>query len=1821
MDEDNTYYFLAIEYYNCKIEDNIDANESEDIDLLNLINIKTNFKKDLNIRYTSDNVPFTINYDGDAIYSDDEDFEPSSIETESEINTIINYNSETAPEILLLCDLIGCEEHEIVILFIGRDEDEEDEDEEDEDEKKGNDYIIYVDNRNTKSQISIFIIKPDPNNILFNYVSNPSSNLNVLLNYYRDKITIIKRRLKKNAFNCIYLSINYLYNNNQNKRLETKELIIIDKKHTIIDANYISTSDGIFKDMLKEFKNQPFNTYNFSRITKHIEDWFYSDTAGKFSIDQIYTKLINNNFNSYVILSDFYASYINKVYTDNQYIHILHSNNETTNTIFKKILEYTPREIQSKLINDLSFDTTCKNISTMFKIIKNFKEIIHDFKIKEATDSNYKALLDTVSKKLEIKINDSIITYLKINNTGERYNKMRYAIRISNDKTNMILKYNDDFKVQYTIENNSEIDIKMYNDLLKPLPNYLIGKYTKIFLPNEDNEFITENMDNILNQTNPSNHMQPKPIFILGYGSSGAGKTSNLIYYRGGDQEGILPILCRKIIEKNDTNNFKTLVLRVREFSVYTESSKNKSEYPEYIPYTFILENGLLVLKEDTDISIKHPYRFNYDLSEQNLKIHNITVRGSKFYVQKGTTLGKLVIFLVDVDRLVKATTNNPQSSRSHVLVFVDIIFKDEKKNVNLIVGDFAGIENTFDCTSKITIDTFSKQKNTLLEDKTTNPNHDDDNYGYYDNEPIFKGQLKYWDNDNNLESITANENDTEFMNTVFKKKNDEEDLYRLKYGKAYIDQDTPIGYEQIYTSWFKQTFAYSFYNEEDIINKIHKFILKRIMLDPMRSVKEQLKIKISEIKQENFEDTQTAKELNDEIKKLKTELGDDYNTRISDIESQMKQINIQKPSDKECHKLAQRIQDLQKNNESQENKHNTQIEANKLQLSIKENLLKQLETRNETEINESKTKYDAEKPIIIKRYTEILKKIDLEFQLRSKFNTYLSTNNIDYPILLFIDSDDISQTIHKVPGDRKPALIQNKPPNETQTNKLLSAMTNYRFINISGNTNALKIGINNFYKSNSIKDIEDIETENDKLSKEVKTARLFYDELYKQIKLNIKPTESTTSIPDNNLSKEEKAKAAAKAAAKANKNIVSKLVDIDLNIDYNGPNKDNVINIATVNCTLFISQDIYKPNNMYAKNAETDFREKFPTNFSTFDDIYKDNKNITKFTLAGIIFSDKNKIETYHKEDATINIFMFINSITFNVITQFNEYNIFKQSTSLLNNTAYTELLAEITALKTKISLPYTPYNTKLLEDKLAECHRSYTQETLVYDNNKEIYSGLNDKKEKIINLSKDLKIKDFTYQMELKKHNKSIDTFNDINIEEKVKNCMDEVNKHILKNVYTDMFNIHYINQIAIILKDKVKTYDYYLYREQLKINEEEQLKINEENEEQLKINEENEEQLKINESDENKNIKYKKLSYYLAARYIIDNAIQIACNNRKNEGIWINSELQKIKYAIEIIVKSKNLEIFYNYNNECFENDGYKPKNLNIINNKDIENIINNNIFINSIISNLYKTDGGETHNNQILNKKIDIVKNIIVCIYCVFNYAYKVIEEYPRFQYPYLNIDNLKKISFDKDLNVSNLRTVLDNMITKINKSESLKTSELVDKKYFFKMGITPAISILPLVKYIEALKNFLGNITTITTTPTTTITKNEIAKNMNLSYYKTHIIPAHEQIKKYINLDYTANIEITELDSYISDFKKYYSFIEHAKNKKMNGNDFNDNLNNIEILVNKLIEHIDVWNSTTPMGSLEFLDSIAKLNTTNYLCTLKEIPNQGYNLLN
>ena len=136
------------------------------------------------------------------------------------------------------------------------------------------------------------------------------------------------------------------------------------------------------------------------------------------------------------------------------------------------------------------------------------------------------------------------------------------------------------------------------------------------------------------------------------------------------------------------------------------------------IKFTFDKSTNNFILNEPYIHSTHHQYRLITPTREHFEK---------ETVFEKGSKLGEVIIHLIDTDRFVKATTNNPNSSRSHTLVFVKLIGKEtidgeEKDKIgNIIIGDFAGVENKFSCENPNTIKAFLSVKRDNVKDKDGN--------------------------------------------------------------------------------------------------------------------------------------------------------------------------------------------------------------------------------------------------------------------------------------------------------------------------------------------------------------------------------------------------------------------------------------------------------------------------------------------------------------------------------------------------------------------------------------------------------------------------------------------------------------------------------------------------------------------------------------------------------------------------------------------------------------------------------------------------------------------------------------------------------------------------------------------------------------------------------------------------------------------------------------------------------------------------------------------------------------------------------------------
>ncbi len=241
---------------------------------------------------------------------------------------------------------------------------------------------------------------------------------------------------------------------------------------------------------------------------------------------------------------------------------------------------------------------------------------------------------------------------------------------------------------------------------------YLFGKFSKVFLPNVSNKNIADNMIDVYETLKSG-----KLVFILGYGASGAGKTSSLIYYNKGEpgyKEGILIHLCNKFAIDD---NYTELLVCSKEFYVDYKKRDDIMQNKDKGKNENLLDNPE-VLRSPPDENTYLFFNFNdgnfkynciKDTSCKNVpsylhrNYHQYRTVDATTDFGKDKTLGEVMIHLIDNDRLVKATTNNPNSSRSHTIIILKLSSNQPgKPEIKLVIGDFAGVENIFDCENPV---------------------------------------------------------------------------------------------------------------------------------------------------------------------------------------------------------------------------------------------------------------------------------------------------------------------------------------------------------------------------------------------------------------------------------------------------------------------------------------------------------------------------------------------------------------------------------------------------------------------------------------------------------------------------------------------------------------------------------------------------------------------------------------------------------------------------------------------------------------------------------------------------------------------------------------------------------------------------------------------------------------------------------------------------------------------------------------------------------------------------------------------------------------
>ena len=176
-----------------------------------------------------------------------------------------------------------------------------------------------------------------------------------------------------------------------------------------------------------------------------------------------------------------------------------------------------------------------------------------------------------------------------------------------------------------------------------------------------------------------------KDIIIIGYGQSGSGKTSSLIHLynqdKGADKTGLIP----RLLDTLDSNKY--IQLKIDFVDIYLNWGFGTKSYKEIEDDDYLLRN----LFDQTIIFTRIGEKDGWATKQVCIK-HEVTT-GVEI-----TSLSKAILNAFEL-REIEPTENNPQSSRSHVLVRIELIKADKSDASKIVLCDLAGVENEFTCS------------------------------------------------------------------------------------------------------------------------------------------------------------------------------------------------------------------------------------------------------------------------------------------------------------------------------------------------------------------------------------------------------------------------------------------------------------------------------------------------------------------------------------------------------------------------------------------------------------------------------------------------------------------------------------------------------------------------------------------------------------------------------------------------------------------------------------------------------------------------------------------------------------------------------------------------------------------------------------------------------------------------------------------------------------------------------------------------------------------------------------------------------------------
>jgi hypothetical protein len=327
--------------------------------------------------------------------------------------------------------------------------------------------------------------------------------------------------------------------------------------------------------------------------------------------------------------------------------------------LIKTLLDFLQLEKADILLHYLrSIESSEDFLKLLIQFITQIGPISDIYKI---LHEQYAALNNYYEEHVEDK--KKVFAYIKERNDNKIKNK-RFTIKETNKF--LSLKYSAD-------ETNDETN----KGDTKPPEYYYFGPYTDTFLKDETTEAVAYSTSKLILERLIT---RGEHVFILGYGQSGAGKTSTLISLK--DQLGIIPIILNKMAVE-DSGRAAVTSIEMEIIELIDNGKRNYIKYDELVD----ISEDTYILPFGDATNAKATFKFN----NGNWRIDG-----------KPHTIEKYMMYSIN-NRSTDPTSNNPDSSRSHVIISLKCTQAGDKSSY-LLCGDLAGVENKFDCTDLLTL-------------------------------------------------------------------------------------------------------------------------------------------------------------------------------------------------------------------------------------------------------------------------------------------------------------------------------------------------------------------------------------------------------------------------------------------------------------------------------------------------------------------------------------------------------------------------------------------------------------------------------------------------------------------------------------------------------------------------------------------------------------------------------------------------------------------------------------------------------------------------------------------------------------------------------------------------------------------------------------------------------------------------------------------------------------------------------------------------------------------------------------------------------------